>query len=224
MLRDHVALHVGVRLGELADLQKLPGHRGGDQIGDHVPEKPAVAHEDDDGERHDREEQHLVVREPQAEHERRDPQDFVRRTAHPAVGQQKDRHQEERVQRIDLDDRRLGPLDRRKRERQRAAHAAAERENPRLQIPFFARFGDEIVRAAADEHGGEARRQRTRRGREKADRPSRRRVPHVRHPGEHLAEEPAAERPERIARRMRHAEMRARRGEFARVLESHGRA
>ena len=77
--------------------------------------------------------------------------------------------------------------------------------------------------ASADQHRRAARGERAEDGRAKRDTPRRRRMPHVGHPAERLAKEPRAERPERIPRGMRHAEIRRRRRQFARVLKTDGR-
>ena len=47
---------------------------------------------------------------------------------------------------------------------------------------------------------------------------------HVRHPRERLAEQPGAERPERISRRMRNAQVGGSGGKLAGILKPHGRA
>ena len=49
-------------------------------------------------------------------------------------------------------------------------------------------------------------------------------MPHVRDPGKETAEYPAAQRPERISRGMRHAEMVGGGRELTRILKADGRA
>ncbi len=128
VLVDYVGLHHAVGTHELTDLQNLIGHADGHQVDEDIAEKSEILHRDDERERNDRKEQHLVVGKAEAEHERRQPQYLVRRHAHPAIGQEEHPHQEERVERVDLDDRGLGPLHGREREGKRTGNAAAERE------------------------------------------------------------------------------------------------
>ena len=128
VLVDDIRLHVLVGAQELADLQHLPGEPDRDEIDEHVAEHADVLERDDQRQRHDREKEHLVVREAEAEHKRRKPQDLVGGLAHPAIAEQEHPHQKKRVQRIDLDNGRLRPLDRRKRKGQGAADTAAERK------------------------------------------------------------------------------------------------
>ena len=217
-LVDRVRAHRAVGAHELADLQHLVGERDRGEVDEHVPEHADVLHRDDKRERHDREQKHLVVGEAEAEDEGRRPEDLVGRPAHPAVGQQEHPHQEERIERVDLDDRRLRPLDRRKREGQRAGDAAAEAE-PRAW-PLLA--VDEVTPRAADQHRRAAGGEGAEDGRAERDAPRRRRMAHVGDEGERLAEEPGAEGPERIPRRMRHAEVGGGGGELARVLQPDG--
>ena len=78
---------------QLPDLKHLVGERDRDEVYEHVAEKRDVRHQDDDGERHYREEQHLVVGEAEAEDESREEEDLIGGFAHPSVGKQKDPHQ-----------------------------------------------------------------------------------------------------------------------------------
>ena len=107
LLLDHILLHVALGALELADLEDLVCEEDGDEVQREVAEERYVTQGDDDRERHYCEEEDLVVREAQSEHERRPPEHLVRRTAHPPVGEEEDEHQEERVERVYLDDRRL---------------------------------------------------------------------------------------------------------------------
>ena len=229
-LVDDVGGHVAVGAQEAADLEDLRGEADRDEDQAEVAEHADVPERDDDRERDGGEEQHLVVREAEAEDERREPEDAVGGAAHPAVGEQEHRHEEERVERVDLDDRRLRPLDGREGEDERAAEAARERHEgvlPRAVVVRLPLGGDGVEHVAArsaDEHRGAAGREGAGDGGEERDGPGGRGLAHVGDPREEAAEDPAAERPEGVPRRMRHAEVVGGGGEFARVLQTHARA
>ena len=128
VLVDDVGLHILVRPLEAADLHYLVGKRDRHQVDEDVAEHADILHRYDERERHNGEKENLVVRKPQPEHERREPENEVRGLPHPAVAKEEDPHKEKRVERIDLDDSRLRPLDGGERERERTSDAAAETE------------------------------------------------------------------------------------------------
>ena len=184
---------------------------------------------DNYAERNGGEKEDLIIGKPETENERYKPEYFIGRRAHPTVRQKKNEHQKKRVERIYLNDRRLRPFNRRKSERESAAHAACKGK-PVGGVRFLFReqgipfpVEDKIGRTAAYEHGRATRGQSAEHRRAAADRPRGIRMPHICDKRKYLAEYPCAERPERIPRRMRYAEMGAGGGEFSRVFKTYGR-
>ena len=216
---------LGQKRTELEDHRPEPQ---GDEDEEEVAEEGDVAEEDDDDEGQRGEQKHLVVGQAKAEDEGREPENLVGGLAHPPVGEQHHEHQEEGAERIDLDDGRLRPHHGREGENEAPRHAAgpAGQAFPGGVVVADGVVGraDHVRGGPRDEHRRAAGRQRAEDGRGERDAPRGRRLPAESHEAEGPREDVGNHRPDRVARRMRDAEMVARDGELARILERHARA
>lgn len=177
-----------------------------------IPEQVCILQHNRQGECRSQEQQRLVVGQPQPEQEGRQVQQrVVLGPAHPHVDQQQHPHLEKRVEAVHLHNHALRPQHRTERQQQAAG-------NPRHQAQRVFRAESDLVRQrrnapeqirarAADQQRQQRARPGPRHRRGQPHRPGRIGMSVVFDPVENPLEKPGYQRPDRIARRMRHSEI-----------------